>query len=146
MRSVMKDLNYATVVLQPLDAACFRARDCEGRTHTITNDHDAGELVLASKREVENELEMCKSLLKLTEERLLSVVMSLLRYMGMPSCNEPGQLTNSNDMDFYSNMKDWLETMRTVVQDYLVGPGHTHARIVDPNISVKGHRIFLPLR
>ena len=82
---------------------------------------------------------MCEPIFKLSREKLILVLTPLPRYVGAPCCDDPNHTTNRGAIDFYSNMKDGLETVRIIVQEYLVRKGYRSARVVDPNLSVKGH-------
>ncbi len=141
IRAVKQQLSYATIVVQPLDAIAFRARSTEGSTSAIEDGHVRGSLVVTSKERVEDALKSIFPILDQTREVNTIIITPLPQYVGSPCCSDPTHLTNRQDIDFYSTIKEGLEHIRLITHNYLQHHGYTNARVLDPMISIKGHPI-----
>ena len=138
MDGVMKQLNYATVVLQPFDDISFLQKSDDGALTHPSDAHIRGELHIASKELILETLRNCKPILEKATGRNILIVLPLPRYIAAPCCEDPSHVTNRREVDFYTNIKEGLNQARESVSEFLLLQGYNSARVVDPLLSTRG--------
>ncbi len=136
MKTCMTQLNYSTVILQPLDDAVFLQRSASGSTTLPTDGHIRGELKIADREAVTAILKMCDPILSAAAGKTILIITPLPRYIGRSCCEDESHCTNRSRVDFYTTIREGLAMVRDTVSEYLIKNNHK-GRVVDPVLSTK---------